>query len=100
MIERSDRLAVTACDCGWRDVGCWDSLWDASGRDASDNHLKGPATAVDSSGCLVWSTGARVAVIGLRDIVVVTTDDGVLVVPRDRAQDVRRLAAGMAANRP
>lgn len=100
VIERSDRLAVTACDCGWRDVGCWSSLWDASGRDASDNHLKGPATAVDSSGCLVWSTGTRVAVIGLHDIVVVTTDDGVLVVPRDRAQDVRRLAAGMAANRP
>ena len=97
VIERSARLAVAACDCGWRDVGCWSSLWNASGRDASDNHLKGPATAVDSSGCLVWSTGARVAVIGLRDIVVVTTADGVLVVPRDRAQDVRRLAAGPAA---
>lgn len=92
VIERSDRLAVAACDCGWRDVGCWSSLWDASGHDASDNHLKGPATAVDSSGCLVWSTGAKVAVIGLQDIVVVTTNDGVLVMPRARAQEVRRLA--------
>lgn len=93
VIEHSDRLAVAPCDAGWRDVGSWSALWDASGRDAAGNHLKGPATAVDSSGCLVWSTGAPVQVLGLRDVVVVTTDDGVLVMPRDRAQEVRRLPA-------
>ena len=89
VIEHSDRLAMTACDVGWRDVGCWNALWSASGRDPADNHLQGSATAVESSGCLVWSGGgAPVAVIGMTDVVVVSTPGGVLVMPRSRAQEV------------
>src|SRR5690606_1750205 len=57
IIEHSDRLAMIPCDVGWRDMGCWNALWSVSGRDPSENHLQGAATAVDSSGCLVWSGG-------------------------------------------
>ena len=89
VIEHSDRLAMIACDVGWRDVGCWNALWSASGRDPADNHLKGAATAVDSSGCLIWSGETPVTVIGMTDVVVVSTAAGILVMPRSRAQDVR-----------
>ena len=89
VIEHSDHLAMVACDVGWRDVGCWNALWSASGRDLADNHLKGAATAVDSSGCLIWSGETPVTVIGMTDVVVVSTAAGILVMPRSRAQDVR-----------
>jgi mannose-1-phosphate guanylyltransferase/mannose-6-phosphate isomerase len=91
VIEHSDALAMLACDVGWRDVGCWNALWSASGRDPADNHLKGAATAVDSSGCLIWSGETPVTVIGMTDVVVVSTASGILVMPRSRAQDVQGL---------
>lgn len=91
VIEHSDALVSIACDVGWRDVGCWNALWSASGRDLDDNHLKGEATAGDSSGCLVWGGETPVTVIGMTDVVVVSTDRGVLVMPRSRAQEVRGL---------
>lgn len=90
VMEASDRLTVTPCDVGWRDVGSWQEIWRAGARDTADNRLKGPVTVSDSSGCLVWSSGPSVAVIGLNDIVVVTTPQGVLVMPRSRAQEVTR----------
>lgn len=96
VIEHSGRLAMIACDAGWRDVGCWSALWSASGRDPAENHLKGPATAVDSSGCLVWSAGLPVAVIGMEDVVVVSTPSGVLVMPRARAQEVGAVSGALA----
>lgn len=91
VIEHSDRLAMIPCDVGWRDMGCWNALWSVSGRDPAQNHLQGAATAVDSSGCLVWSGGPPVAVIGMTDVVVVSTPSGVLVMPRARAQEVAAL---------
>ncbi|MFN3536005.1 MAG: mannose-1-phosphate guanylyltransferase [Brevundimonas sp.] len=97
VIERSDRLAMTACDVGWRDVGCWNALWSASGRDPADNHLQGSATVVESSGCLVWNGGgAPVAVLGMTDVVVVSTPGGVLVMPRSRAQEVGAMSTALA----
>ncbi|MBG7616184.1 NTP transferase domain-containing protein [Brevundimonas sp. BAL450] len=96
VIEHSDRLAMTACDVGWRDVGCWSALWSAASRDPADNHLQGSATVVESSGCLVWSGGgAPVAVIGMTDVVVVSTPSGVLVMPRARAQEVGALSTAL-----
>ncbi|MBA3999828.1 sugar phosphate nucleotidyltransferase [Brevundimonas sp.] len=96
VIEHSDRLAMRTCDVGWRDVGCWSALWSAAGRDPADNHLQGSATAVESSGCLVWSGGgAPVAVIGMTDVVVVSTPSGVLVMPRSRAQQVGALSTDL-----
>jgi mannose-1-phosphate guanylyltransferase/mannose-6-phosphate isomerase len=98
VIERSEQLAVITSDVGWRDVGCWNALWCASGRDPADNHLQGPATAVESSGCLVWNDGAApVAVIGMTDVVVVSTPSGMLVMPRSRAQEVGAMSAAMPA---
>jgi mannose-1-phosphate guanylyltransferase/mannose-6-phosphate isomerase len=97
VIEHARPLVVAECRVGWRDVGCWQSIWGAGTRDGADNQLKGAATVVDSSGCLVWSSGPPVAVIGLNDIVVVTTPQGVLVMPRSRAQEVSGLTTPTAA---
>ncbi len=92
VIEKSDRLAAASCDVGWADLGCWRAVWREGDHDPSGNQLKGPAMAVDSAGCLVWSSTVPVAVVGMSNVVVVTTPNGVLVMPRDRAQEVGRLS--------
>ncbi|WP_376098585.1 mannose-1-phosphate guanylyltransferase/mannose-6-phosphate isomerase [Roseomonas sp. CCTCC AB2023176] len=99
VMERTDRAAVVPCDLGWSDVGSWDALWAASPRDARGNAVHGPGHVelLDTEGCYVRSDGVLTAVVGARDLVVVTTDDAVLVVPRDRAQDVKGMVDALKA---
>jgi mannose-1-phosphate guanylyltransferase / mannose-6-phosphate isomerase len=101
VMERTDRAAVVPAFIGWSDIGSWDALWAAAARDAEGNAAVGPVELVDCAGCYVRSEGALTAAVGLRDAVVVATEDAVLVMPRDRAQDVRLLVERLrAAGRP
>lgn len=97
VMERTRHAAVVPADLGWSDVGSWDALWEASPQDASGNALKGPVEAVDSTGCYVRSEGMLTAVLGLKDVVLVVTDDAVLAMPRDRAQDVKHVVERLKA---
>jgi mannose-1-phosphate guanylyltransferase/mannose-6-phosphate isomerase len=101
VMERTERAAVVPASIGWSDIGSWDALWDAAPKDAAGNAAVGPVELLDSEGCYVRSEGTLTATVGLRDMVVVTTDDAVLVAPRARAQDVKALVERMkAAGRP
>lgn len=91
VMEKTDRAAVVAASIGWSDVGSWAALWDVAAKDAAGNAQEGPVELVDASGCYVRSEGTLTGVVGLKDTVVVVTDDAVLVMPRDRAQDVKLL---------
>ncbi|MFL1462860.1 mannose-1-phosphate guanylyltransferase/mannose-6-phosphate isomerase [Roseococcus sp. DSY-14] len=97
VMERTALAAVVPAEIGWSDVGSWDALWAASPRDASGNALSGPVEALDCEGCLVRSEGMLTAAVGLRDVALVVTDDAVLAVPRDRAQDVKRIVERLKA---
>ena len=102
VMERTRHAAVVPASIGWSDLGSWASLWEAApGRDAAGNVAEGPVELVDSRGCYIRSEGILTGVVGLEDMVVVTTDDAVLVAPRARAQDVKLLVDRMrAAGRP
>ena len=103
VMERTAKAAVVPADIGWSDLGSWSALWDAAAaaRDAEGNVGVGPVEIVASRGCYVRSEGILTGVVGLEDIVVVTTDDAVLVAPRARAQDVKLLVDRLrAAGRP
>ena len=90
VMEKAARVAVVPGDFGWSDVGSWTSAWELAARDDRQNALFGEVVAVDTRGCYVrTSTGKLVAVLGLEDVVVVDTEDALLVMPRSRAQDVR-----------
>ncbi|MEQ8396705.1 mannose-1-phosphate guanylyltransferase/mannose-6-phosphate isomerase [Thalassobaculum sp.] len=89
LMERTGAAAVIACDPGWSDIGSFDALAEALGRDGRGNAASGPAVHIDSSGSSAISTGPLVATLGLTDTVVVATPDAVLVAAADRAQDVR-----------
>jgi mannose-1-phosphate guanylyltransferase/mannose-6-phosphate isomerase len=91
-MERTERAAVIPVDCGWSDVGSWSALWDVLDHDADGNSATGPVVFMDSCNNLAHAEDAILtAVVGLDNVVVVTTSDAVLVTSRDKAQQVKGL---------
>ncbi len=95
--ERTDRAAVVPADLGWSDVGSWGALWDMGAKDAAGNVAVGDVLLEDAGNCYVRSDGMLTAVLGLQDAVLVVTDDAVLAMHRDRAQDVKRVVDRLRA---
>jgi len=99
VMEKTDRAAVIAGNFRWSDIGSWDALFDITPRSAEGNVVHGPVVTVDATGNLVHSDGRLTAVAGVNDLVVVSTSDAVMVVPRARAQEVRELVARLKAEK-
>ncbi len=95
VMEKTDRAAVIPLDAGWSDVGSWASLQDALPHDAEGNVIRGDVLAEDSRDCLLYSSSRLVAAVGLDQHVVIETKDAVMVAPKDRVQDVKRLVERM-----
>lgn len=91
VMEKTDRAAVVPLDAGWNDVGSWSALWEVSGKDVDGNAIKGDVLAVDTDNSYLHSENKLVAVVGLSDMVVVETDDAVMVSPRSRVQEVKQI---------
>jgi len=89
VMERAERVAVVEADFGWNDVGSWAAMPALWGEDAHGNAVRGTVVALDSSESIVFSPRRTVAVLGIRDLIIVDSDDALLVCHRDRAQDVR-----------
>jgi mannose-1-phosphate guanylyltransferase / mannose-6-phosphate isomerase len=97
VMEKTDRAAVVEGRFRWSDIGSWDAVYAVSERDGNGNVLHGPTVAQGSTNCLVHAEGRFTAVLGVEDLVVVTTPDAVLVLPRSRAEEVKDLVAGLKA---
>ncbi|HEY2516854.1 MAG TPA: mannose-1-phosphate guanylyltransferase [Polyangiaceae bacterium] len=103
VMEKAKRIAVVPGDFGWNDLGSWESAWELAPKDEAGNALTAGAVAVDARGNLVrdltTSSGPKkvFALVGVNDLVVVETDDAVLVIPRERAQDVRAVVQALKA---
>ena len=95
VMERTDAGAVIEADFGWSDVGSWSTLWDIGRKDAAGNVVHGDALITATRDSLVWADGRLVATLGVKDLMVVETDDAVLVADRARAQDVRELVRAL-----
>ena len=91
VMERTDRGAVLPLNAGWCDVGSWSALWETAEQDASGNVLRGRVISEASSNCYLRSEHRLVVGLGVENLVVVETDDVVLVAHRDRAQDVKTI---------
>jgi mannose-1-phosphate guanylyltransferase/mannose-6-phosphate isomerase len=91
VMEKTKHGVVVPLDAGWSDVGSWSALHDAIPADEQGNVRIGDVLTEDTEGCYLQSTSRLVATVGLRDHVVVETKDAVLVVPKDRVQDVKKL---------
>jgi mannose-1-phosphate guanylyltransferase/mannose-6-phosphate isomerase len=97
VMERTDKAAVIVADVGWSDVGQWSTVWRLSERDGDGNSLRGHAIALDSRNMLVRSTDQLTAVVGLENVIVVTTHDAVLVAHQNQADRVKQLVDALKA---
>ena len=99
VMERTEKAAVVPADIGWSDVGNWDAVWKLSARDARGNSFYGEGVALDSDNVHVRSTGLLTAVVGVKDVIVVSTQDAVLVLGRDQGDKVKQLVASLQEGR-
>ncbi|MGD0958352.1 MAG: mannose-1-phosphate guanylyltransferase/mannose-6-phosphate isomerase [Methylomonas sp.] len=99
VMEKTDAAVVIPLSAGWNDVGSWSALWDVTHKDESGNAIKGDVLTVDTENSFIHSSSKLVAVIGLQNLVVVETDDAVMVAAKDRVQDVKRVVDILKANK-
>jgi mannose-1-phosphate guanylyltransferase/mannose-6-phosphate isomerase len=91
VMEHTDKGVIVPADLGWSDVGCWSALWEIADHDGDGNVTSGDVITLDVHNSYIRGDGNLIAAIGVRDLVVVATGDVVLVVPKGRDQDVKKL---------
>jgi mannose-1-phosphate guanylyltransferase len=98
LLERSRAVAVVKGAFAWDDVGTWEALSRVRPKDARGNVLVGPAVAADASDCIIWSERDTVVVHGVKDLIVVQAHGRILVMPRERAPDMKVLLDGLPSD--
>jgi mannose-1-phosphate guanylyltransferase len=91
VMERAQDVWVVPANLGWSDVGSWRALGELLSADAHGNVVVGELCGIDTAGCFIHSPGKLVAMIGLSNLVVIETDDVLLICPKERDQEVRQL---------
>ncbi len=96
VMEKLDSLLTLPLDCGWSDLGSWAALDELLPADALGNTGRGDRLALDATGNLLFADSGTIAVLGVEGLIVVRTGDAVLVMPKSRSQEVRRLVQELA----
>ena len=99
IMEKAERVLAVPMECGWSDLGAWDALWTVTDKDVSGNATEGAVTLIDCHDSYFRSEngGPHLVGLGLDDMVAVAMRDAVLVAPRSRAQDVKRVVDTLRA---
>ncbi|HWL64127.1 MAG TPA: mannose-1-phosphate guanylyltransferase/mannose-6-phosphate isomerase [Steroidobacteraceae bacterium] len=93
VMEKTADAVVVPLDAGWSDVGSWSALHESLPADPQGNVTRGDVIIEDSAGCYLYAESRLVSAVGLENHVVIETKDAVLVAPKDRVQDVKKLVA-------
>jgi mannose-1-phosphate guanylyltransferase len=93
--EGPPRVFVIPAEVGWSDIGSWTAVYELLAKQPADNVLAGHGLALDATGNFLYCPTKFVAAIGVRDLIVVETPDALLIVPRDRAQDVAKIVKSL-----
>ena len=99
VMEKTKHAAVVEGSFRWSDIGSWDALFDITPPDDAGNIVQGPVVTMDVSGSVVHSDGRLTTVVGVKDMVVVSTSDAVMVLPRARSQEVKELVSKLKAEK-
>lgn len=91
VMEKTQAAAVVPLVAGWSDVGSWSALWDIGTKDVHGNVSKGDVLAINTTNSLIHAEHKLVATVGVDNLVVVETKDAVLVVHKDKVQDVKKV---------
>jgi mannose-1-phosphate guanylyltransferase len=95
IMEKISDIHAVAAEIGWNDVGSWAVAYDLSGKDSEANVRPGRSLSLDSHGNMVVARRSFVVTVGVQNLVIVETDDALLVCPRDRSQDVGKAVQAM-----
>jgi mannose-1-phosphate guanylyltransferase/mannose-1-phosphate guanylyltransferase/mannose-6-phosphate isomerase len=95
VMEHTARAAVVPSDFGWSDVGSWSALWEITGKSAAGNVEVGDVISIDCRDSYLRGDGVLVAGVGLKDIIVVATEDAVLVAERGNVQEVKKIVESL-----
>ena len=99
VMEKTDAAKVLPINVGWNDVGSWSALWEVSEQDAAGNAHRGEVIALDCHNTLAMSERRMIAMIGLNDVVIVDTDDALLVAHKDAVQQVKDIVTDLRKNK-
>ncbi|MBW2940867.1 mannose-1-phosphate guanylyltransferase/mannose-6-phosphate isomerase [Zhongshania aquimaris] len=97
VMEKTDKAVVVPLSAGWSDVGAWSSLWEIGEQDASGNVISGDVLSHNTSNSYIRAEHRLVATVGLDNIVVVETNDAILVAAKDQVQDVKKIVESLKA---
>ena len=95
IMEQAENVVVIPCNPEWSDIGSWESLWEISDKDSNGNVLEGKAVIHNSEGCLVQSKTRLIAVSGLKDIVVIETEDALLISNKSDNDSMKELVTAL-----
>jgi len=93
VMEKAPNCAVVGADFGWSDIGSWKAMSELYESDEAGNRIHGKAVLVESRNCFVQGGDRVVAAVGVEDLVIVDTEDAILVAHRDRVQDVKEVVS-------
>jgi mannose-1-phosphate guanylyltransferase/mannose-6-phosphate isomerase len=99
VMEKTKHAAVIPADYGWSDFGGWSAAWSLSRKDRHGNAARGPVTVVDAKNNYISSDGKLTTLVGAENLVIVVTDDAVLVADRARAEDLKKLVERLRADK-
>lgn len=91
IMEKSSDIKVVPGEFGWNDVGSWDMLGVLHESDGNGNITVGNTLSIDTQNSIIYSSGKLVATVGIDDLIVVETPDAIMVCPKDKAQDVKKI---------
>lgn len=97
VMESAKKRVVVDLDVGWSDLGSWSSLWAISDQDEQKNVFKGDVLSLDSESNFIFSSNRLIATLGVENLVVVDSEDALLVAAHDRVQDVKKVVEQLSA---
>jgi mannose-1-phosphate guanylyltransferase/mannose-1-phosphate guanylyltransferase/mannose-6-phosphate isomerase len=98
-MERAEKVAVVPLNVGWNDVGSWAAIHEISQTDENDNVVfGGEHFGLETKGSLIEGDKRLIATIGLEDIVIVDSDDALLVCAKDKVQDIKKIVNWLKEN--
>ncbi len=89
VMEKTDQAAMIPLDAGWNDIGSWSALWEITDKDSQGNAISGDVLALDSQDSFLLSSNKLLVTVGVDNLIVVETDDAVMIAHKDRVQDVK-----------
>ena len=91
VMEKTNNAIVVALNAGWDDIGSWESIWKKSIKDKNNNSTKGNVLLTDSKGCYLRSENRLVVGLGLKELIVIDTDDALLIANKKSSQKVKEI---------